>query len=65
MGPERAPLLLLQKGFRHGVFGPFVFQDKMNGYLPAARVGFKQNNPGAVVGAVAQLDKLCGLGMRK
>ncbi len=33
--------------------------------MESARVGLKQNNPGAVVGAVAQLDKLCGLGIRK
>ena len=36
-------------------------------HLPmrSARVALKQNNPGAVVSAVAQLDKLCGLGVRK
>ena len=33
--------------------------------MESARVGLKQNNPGAVVGAISQLDKLCGLGMRK
>ena len=26
-----------------------------------ARMGLAQNNPGAVVGAISQLDKLCGL----
>ena len=29
--------------------------------MESARLGLAQNNPGAVVGAVAQLDKLCGL----
>ena len=29
--------------------------------MESARLGLVQNNPGAVVGAVAQLDKLCGL----
>jgi len=33
--------------------------------MESARVGLKQNNPGAVVGAISQLDKLCGLGVRK
>ncbi len=33
--------------------------------IESARVGLKQNNPGAVIGAVAQLNKPCGLGMRK
>ena len=30
-----------------------------------ARLGLAQNNPGAVVGAVAQLDKLCGLSISR
>ena len=29
--------------------------------MESARMGLAQNNPGAVVGAVSQLDKLCGL----
>ncbi len=29
--------------------------------MQSARMGLVQNNPGAVVGAVSQLDKLCGL----
>ena len=29
--------------------------------MESARMGLSQNNPGAVVGAVSQLDKLCGL----
>jgi len=29
--------------------------------MDSARLGLAQNNPGAVVGAVAQLNKLCGL----
>lgn len=29
--------------------------------MESARMGLAQNNPGAVVGAVFQLDKLCGL----
>ena len=29
--------------------------------MESARLGLAQNNPGAVVGAVAQLDKLCGI----
>ena len=33
--------------------------------MESARVALKQNNPGAVVGAVAPLDKLCGLGVGK
>ena len=33
--------------------------------MESARVALKQNNPGAVVSAVAQFDKLCGLGIRK
>jgi len=33
--------------------------------MESARVALKQNNPGAVVGAVSKLDRLCGLGMRK
>ena len=33
--------------------------------MGSARVALKQNNPVAVVSAVAQLDKLCGLGVRK
>ena len=33
--------------------------------MESARVALKQNNPGAVVRAVAQFDKLCGLGVRK
>lgn len=33
--------------------------------MESARVGLKQNNPGDVVGAISQLDKLCGLGVRK
>ena len=31
--------------------------------MESARLGLAQNNPGAVVGAVAQLDKLCGLSL--
>ena len=33
--------------------------------MESARVALKQNNPGAVVGAISQLDKLCGLGVSK
>ncbi|ABM78054.1 Conserved hypothetical protein [Prochlorococcus marinus str. MIT 9303] len=33
--------------------------------IESARVALKQNKPGAVVSAVAQFDKLCGLGVRK
>ncbi len=33
--------------------------------MAAAGVAKQQNNPGAVVGAISQLDKLCGLGIRK
>ena len=33
--------------------------------IGSARVALKQNNPAAVVSAVAQFDKLCGLGVRK
>jgi hypothetical protein len=33
--------------------------------MAAAGVAKLQNNPGAVVGAISQLDKLCGLGVRK
>ena len=29
--------------------------------MESARMGLAQNNSGAVVGAVSQLDKLCGL----
>ena len=29
--------------------------------MESARMGLAQNNPGAVVGAISQLDKLCGL----
>ena len=29
--------------------------------MESARMGLAQNNPGVVVGAVSQLDKLCGL----
>ena len=32
--------------------------------MESARLGLAQNNPGAVVGAVAQLDKLCGLSLQ-
>jgi len=31
----------------------------------SGRLALKQNNLGAVVGAISQLDKLCGLGVRK
>ena len=33
--------------------------------MESARVALKQNNPGAVVGAISQLDKQCGIGIRK
>ena len=33
--------------------------------MESARVGLKQKNPGAVVGAIVQLDKKCGIGIRK
>ena len=33
--------------------------------MESARLGLAQNNPGAVVGAVAQLDKLCGLSLAR
>lgn len=33
--------------------------------MESARLGLSQNNPGAVVGAVAQLDKLCGLSLER
>ena len=33
--------------------------------MESARLGLAQNNPGAVVGAVAQLDKLCGLSIAR
>ncbi len=33
--------------------------------MQSARVGLKQNNCGAVVCAISQLGKLCGLGVRK
>ena len=33
--------------------------------MEIARLGLAQNNPGAVVGAVAQLDKLCGLSLAR
>ncbi len=33
--------------------------------MQSARVGLKQNNRGAGVCAISQLDKLCGLGVRK
>ena len=31
--------------------------------MESARLGLAPNNPGAVVGALAQLDKLCGLSL--
>ena len=33
--------------------------------MESAHLGLAQKNPGAVVGAVAQLDKLCGLSMMR
>ena len=33
--------------------------------MESARVALKQNNPGAVVSAVAQFEKLYGVGVRK
>ena len=33
--------------------------------MEIARLGLAQNNPGAVVGAVAQFDKLCGLSLSR
>jgi len=42
-----------------------LFAQAIHLLMESARVGLKQNNPGDVVGAISQLDKLCGLGVRK
>ena len=63
--PEAAVALIREDIDKANVQRSDLVAQAIHLLMESARLGLAQNNPGAVVGAVAQLDKLCGLSLAR
>ena len=63
--PEAAVALIREDIDKANVQRSDLVAQAIHLLMESARLGLAQNNPGAVVGAVAQLDKLCGLSVSR
>ena len=63
--PEAAVALIREDIDKGNVQRSDLVAQAIHLLMESARLGLAQNNPGAVVGAVAQLDKLCGLSVSR